>query len=263
MPVSRSDAADLHGFDDGLGISPHAIIEPAAVIGPNVIIDHFAIIKGSVELGDGCHVHSHAVIGDVPQDRKFAGETSSVRIGEGTVIREGVTIHRATGAGNTTVVGQRCYLMTQSHVAHNCILGNQVTLVSGALVGGHVQIDDDVIVGGNTGVHQCVRIGCLAILAAGSLVSQDVPPFALTDRRGQVAGINLVGLRRAGYTSIERNEIKEAYRLLYRCGIPAKDIVATLSENAHSDAVFKLIDFLKGASERGLCRSATTKSALN
>jgi UDP-N-acetylglucosamine acyltransferase len=103
----------------------------------------------------------------------------------------------------------------------------------------------------------------LSILAAGSLVSQDVPPFALTDRRGQVAGINLVGLRRAGYTSIERNEIKEAFRLLYRCGIPAKDIVATLSENAHSDAVFKLIDFLKGASERGLCRSAATKSALN
>lgn len=256
MSVSASAVGTVHDWEGGSEISPYAIIAATATIGPNVIIEPFAVIKGSVDLGDGCRVHSHAVIGDVPQDRKFAGESTSVRIGEGTVIREGATVHRATGEGNVTVVGRRCYLMTQSHVAHNCRLGNQVTLVSGALLGGHVEVDDDVIVGGNTGVHQCVRIGCLAILAAGSLVSQDVPPFALTDRHGHVAGINLVGLRRAGYTSIERNEIKEAYRLLYRCGIPAKDIVAALSENAHSDAVFKLIDFLKGTSQRGLCRSA-------
>ncbi|OAI55387.1 hypothetical protein AYO47_00345 [Planctomyces sp. SCGC AG-212-M04] len=225
-----------------------------------MIIDPFAIIKAGVELGDRCHVHSHAVIGGVPQDRRFSGEASAVLIGEGTVIREGATVHRATGEGNTTVVGRRCYLMTQSHVAHNCVLGDQVTLVSGALLGGHVQIDDDVIVGGNTGVHQCVRVGCLAILAAGSLVSQDVPPFALTDRNGHVAGINLVGLRRAGYTSVERAEIKEAFRLLYRSRIAAKDIVAALTGLAQSDAVFKLIDFLKAKSQRGLTRSAANSS---
>ncbi|HVJ68735.1 MAG TPA: acyl-ACP--UDP-N-acetylglucosamine O-acyltransferase [Caulifigura sp.] len=261
MSVARSEVTSLNSVLDVDGISPHAVVDAGAKIGANVIVEPFAVIKGMVQLGDGCHVHSQAVIGDVPQDRKFNGESSGVRVGEGTVIREGATIHRATGEANTTVVGKRCYLMTQSHVAHNCVIGNNVTLVSGALLGGHVEIDDDVIVGGNTGVHQCVRIGALSILAAGSLVSQDVPPFALTDRHGRVAGINLVGLRRAGYSSVERNEIKEAYRQLYRCGIPAREIVDVLTANAHSDAVFKLIEFLKGNSIRGLSRSTGLRTS--
>jgi UDP-N-acetylglucosamine acyltransferase len=248
--------ADVHATAE---ISPHALVDAHAIIGSNVTIDPFAIVTGAVELGNDCHVHSHAVIGDIPQDRKFTGEQSSVRIGEGTIIREGATVHRATGLGNTTIIGQRCYLMTNSHVAHNCTLGHNVTLVSGVLLGGHVQIDDDVIIGGNTGVHQCVRIGCLSILAAGSLVSQDVPPFSLTDRRGRVAGVNLVGLRRAGYGSVERAEIKEAFRLLYRCGIPAQDIVQTLTQNAASDAVLPLIAFLNAPSMRGLCRPTVSR----
>lgn len=244
-------------------VSPHALVDPSASLGANVVIDAFAVVTGAVELGDDCRVHSHAVIGDTPQDRKFVGEDSSVRIGAGTIVREGATIHRATGAGNATVIGRRCFLMTNSHVAHNCILGDNVTLVSGALLGGHVEIDDDVIVGGNTGVHQFVRIGCLAILAAGSLVVQDVPPFALTDRRGRVTGINLVGLRRAGYTSVERTEIKEAFRLLYRCGIPAKDIVETLCRSTGSDALAPLINFLKAPSVRALCRATVSRPDTN
>jgi UDP-N-acetylglucosamine acyltransferase len=243
-------------------VSPHALVDATAILGANVTIDAFAVIIGAVELGDDCHLHTHAVVGGTPQDRKFAGEHSSVRIGEGTILREGATVHRATGAGNATVVGRRCYLMTNSHVAHNCTLGDNVTLVSGALLGGHVQIDDDVIVGGNTGVHQFVRIGCLSILAAGSLVVQDVPPFALTDRRGRVAGVNLVGLRRAGYTPVERAEIKEAFRLLYRCGIPAQDIVESLTQSGSSDAVAPLIDFLRAPSTRGLCRSAVKRGTV-
>lgn len=224
-----------------------------------MVIDPFAVVHPSVELGDRSRVHSHAVLGDLPQDREFAGEATSLRIGERAVIREGATVHRATGVGCETRIGRDALLMTNSHVGHNCILGDNVTLISGSLVGGHCRLGDHVTVGGNTAVHQFVRIGSFSMLAGCSAVVQDVPPFALTDRLGRVAGVNWIGLRRAGFSAKVREEIRAAYRLLYQSGFSANQVVHMLASQPHSQAIANIIEFLDGDSSRGLCRGPSRR----
>jgi UDP-N-acetylglucosamine acyltransferase len=139
MAIHATAFIDSHAVvDPTCEIGPHVVIDGPVRIGPGCWLGPSVIVVGHTEIGAGCFVHSHAVLGDVPQDRKFKGSISSCRVGEGCVIREGVTIHRASVEGAATVIGDRCYLMTNSHVAHDCILQNEVTLVSGALLGGHV-----------------------------------------------------------------------------------------------------------------------------
>ncbi len=213
-------------------------------------------LSGNTELGDHCRIHSYAAIGDVPQDRSFHDEESSCIVGAGTVVREGCTIHRGTGAGTQTVIGQRCYLMTNSHVGHNCIVGDDVTLVSGALLGGYVSVGDGAVIAGNAGIHQFVRIGSLAIVSCVSCIVQDVPPFAMTDRRGRIAGINLTGLKRAGFKPDDRTAIREAFRVIYRSTQSPTAIADELAREFCGTAVQPLITFLRAPSRRGLCRAS-------
>ncbi len=235
-------------------IGPNVVINGPARIGPDCNFGPSAIVLGNTEIGAGCSVHSHAVIGDIPQDHKFTGAESYCRIGQACVIREGVTIHRACVEGEATVVGDRCYLMTNSHVAHDCVLADEVTLVSGALLGGHVQIGRKAIISGNTGVHQFVRIGEMAMIGGVAMISQDIPPFAMTNHNGEIAGLNAVGLMRAGVSRDERQEIKALFKIVYRSGMTLARAVELASELAVTEAGRHFVEFFDESSRRGIRR---------
>jgi UDP-N-acetylglucosamine acyltransferase len=202
-------------------IHPTAVIEDGAVIGEGTEIGPHAAIYRHVTLGPNCRIHAGAIIGDVPQDLAFKNVESYVRIGANCVIREHVTIHRGTKADTSTIVGDDCYLMTNSHVAHNVRLGSRVIVASGALLAGYVEVGDLAFVSGSSVVHQFVRIGRLAMLSGLSGIGKDVPPFCTT--RGfevnRIGGLNVVGMRRAGMAPAQRAEVKRAFKLLYRSGL--------------------------------------------
>lgn len=235
-------------------IGPYVVIDGPVRVGPGCKIDPAAILMGHTEIGARCHIHAHAVVGDLPQDRAFHGEVSFCKIGDDCIIREGSTVHRGTKPGTTTTIGDRCMLMTNSHVGHNCTVGNDVTLVSGVLLGGYVTMGDKSMIGGGAAVHQFVRIGELAMVAGITAAVRDVPPFAMTDRTGTVVGLNVVGLRRAGLTSQERNELKQAFKIVYHSGLPREQWLAALGGLTTTPACQKLLDFLTPESTRGVTK---------
>jgi UDP-N-acetylglucosamine acyltransferase len=237
-------------------VGPFAVISGPVHIGPACRIAASAIILGDTEIGAGCTIHSHAVIGDLPQDRAYDGAPSYCRVGENCIIREGVTVHRGTAADTGTVIGDDCMLMTNSHVGHNCEIGSGVTLVSGALLAGHVHVGSRATISGNAAIHQFVRVGELAMISGLAKVTQDVPPFFMTDREGAVVGENRVGLMRAGFTPVERQEIKTAFRIIYRCGMSHQAALDYLSGYVTSDAGHRLLAFCSEKSKRGLSRNA-------
>jgi UDP-N-acetylglucosamine acyltransferase len=238
-----------------VSVGPYVVIDGPVKIGSGTIIKASAVITGNTTIGERCQIFPHAVIGEAGQDKHYQGEDSRVVIGDDCILREGVTVHRATGEGAETTIGDRCFLMSNAHVGHNCVVGNDAILISGCLLGGHASIGERTVISGNTAIHQFVRIGTLAMLGGVAPVVQDVPPFTLTDHEGHVAGINLVGLKRAGYTSEQRGEIKEAYRLLYRENLPLAQVVAMLRQNDFSETLQPLIEFLNG-SNRGITKGS-------
>lgn len=236
-------------------VGPGAVIEPEVEVGPGCHIMANAVVLRGTRLGANCRVFPTAVLGGPPQDAKYAGEPSTVEIGEGSVIREGATVHRATGEGQRTVLGPGCVLMAQAHVGHNSTVGARVVLANGALVAGHVEIGEGAFLSGNACVHQYCRIGRLAMMGGNSAISLDLPPFLLaTSTRGNaVGGLNTVGLRRAGVSSQARQALKEAFRLLYRQR--DRTIPEVLDELAASSCaeVRELAAFCR-ASRRGVIR---------
>lgn len=248
-PTAVVDSAAV--IDPSASIGPFAVITGPVEIGADCVIDATAIVMGHTTLGAGCRVHAHAVVGDSPQDHKYRGEVSYCRIGEGTAIREGATVHRGTAPGSTTLVGKRCLLMTNSHVGHNCELGDDVVLVSGALLGGHVEVGQRAIISGNAAVHQFVRIGELALVGILARITQDVPPFCITDQEGNVVAENRVGMKRAGFTVGERMELKAAFSAIYRDGIGRNAAVKYLQSTVATDAGRRLLAFFATDSSRG------------
>ncbi|MGB8168852.1 MAG: acyl-ACP--UDP-N-acetylglucosamine O-acyltransferase [Chthoniobacteraceae bacterium] len=253
-------------------IHPTAVIHPQAQLGVNVTIGPFAVIESPSQIGDGCIIHAHAVItghvvmgkdnvighgaliGGDPQDFAFHPEVQSgVQIGDGNKIREYCTIHRGTSNDSSTVVGSHCFLMGGSHLAHNVRLGDHVILANNALLGGHVIVEDRVFVGGGCVFHQHIRIGQLAICQGASAFSKDIPPFTIAAERNGVAGLNVVGLRRAGLTTVERVEIKDAFKLLYRSGLNVRQALAAAAKRTwgpHSQAFW---EFVLAAGKKGVC----------
>lgn len=249
-----------------------AVVSETARLGNNVKIGAMAFIDDNVELGDNVEIgpsavvlryttvgrdskiHSHAVVGDTPQDMAFENKESFTHIGERCVIREGVTIHRGTKPGTATEIGSDCYLMCNSHCAHNVKLGNNVILVNGSLLAGYVEVGDRAFISGNCLIHQFVRIGKLAMLSGSSGVSKDVPPFCTTKgvAANTVAGLNVVGMRRAGIKPDERLRIKQCYRLLYRSGLNTRDAVAKMKEMELSPLMSEFCLFVE-ESKRGVC----------
>jgi UDP-N-acetylglucosamine acyltransferase len=213
------------------------------------------VLEGVVDLQPGARIGHGSVIGGMPQDLKFkAGTRSGVRIGGGTVVREHVTIHRATTPGAWTEIGRECLLMSGSHVAHDCRLGDQVIVINYAGITGHCDIANRATIGGLSGLHPFTRVGESAYIGGCSKVVSDVPPYMLVDGApGTVRGVNVIGLRRAGMPADDRRALQDAYRILYRSGLAPKTAAERLRDTlGHHDAVRRLVEFI-GASRRGIC----------
>ncbi|MEW6201663.1 MAG: acyl-ACP--UDP-N-acetylglucosamine O-acyltransferase, partial [bacterium] len=241
---------------------PFSIIEKGTVIGEGTVIHSNVEIKEGTHIGRNCEIHHGAVLGGIPQDIKFRGEESYLRIGDGAQIREYVTLHRASGEGEHTIVGEECMLMANSHIGHNCRVGKQVVLANLTALGGFVTIGDYTFIGGLTGIHQFVKVGEYVMVGAAGAVFEDVPPFMMTSGgyRSPVCGLNIVGLRRAGFSPEIISELKKAYRLIYKSDNSKEKIIETLStEFSGHETIRSLISFLK-ASERGISRSVSKPS---
>ena len=198
-------------------------------------------------LGRNCDIHMNAVIGHLPQDFSHKGEPVATVLGDGVTVRENATIHGSVGP-TPTLVGDNCYLMVGSHVAHNCKLGRGVLLANGALLAGHVSVEDGAIVSGNVVIHQFVRIGRLAMLSGGSRFGMDVPPYLIGDGVNAVTTLNAVGLRRAAsLTDEDRREIKAAYKILYRSGLELKDALGAAAGGVQESRRGALAGVLHGA----------------
>jgi UDP-N-acetylglucosamine acyltransferase len=237
-----------------MSIHPTAVIHKTAKIHEDVEIGPYAIIGENTEIGRGCKIFSHAVVGSQCQDLKYKGEKSYVRVGENTSIREFVTINRATGEGEETIVGRNCLLMAYVHVAHNCRVGNNVVIANCGTLAGHVEIEDKAIIGGLVAIHQFCRIGMLSITGGCSKVVQDVPPFMIADGHpSKIHSINTVGLTRNNIPESVRKNLKQAYKILYREGLSISGAAEKINkEIPHSREILHLLDFIKKA-KRGIC----------
>ena len=217
-------------------VGAFAIVEAGATLGAGCRIAAHAIVKARVELGGGVRVDHFAVVGGDPQDLSFDPATDSgTRIGDRTVIREHVTIHRATQAGARTIVGADCLLMAGSHVAHDCVLGDHVILANGCMLGGHVLVGDKAFVSGGVAVHQFCRIGGGALVSGNAVITEDVPPNALAHGRNLIAGLNLIGLRRRAVAAPAVAEIKRAYHAVYA----THGACATLAQKALTEGGYQ------------------------
>ncbi len=238
----------------GVEIGPYAVIGPRVEIAPGCRIGPHAVIVSHTRIGEGSAIHAHAVLGDTPQDLAFADAPTWVEIGANVVIREGVTIHRGTKPDSATRVGDGCFLMANSHLAHNVTLGRRVIIANGALLAGYVEIGDGAFLSGNVVVHQFCRIGRLALLSGGSAIAQDVAPFCATysAARNRLAGLNVIGMRRAGFSPEDRMMVKRAFRLLFRSGLTPAEAIARIRAELPSGPAQEMADFAVGA-KRGLC----------
>jgi len=235
-------------------IGPYALIDGPVTIGPACTIHAGAKLLGSITMGTRNVVHSNAVLGDWPQDRKYKGEPSEVIIGDDNIFREGVTIHRGTGASTKTVIANRCYFMVNSHVGHNCVISDDVTLVNGALLGGHVHVGERVIIGGNCAVHQFCRVGRLAMLSNACCLQVDMPPFFISMATNTITQLNAVGLRRSGMPKESINAIRKMFQLGFR-DVQNRTLSAALAalpaEVLAAPEVQEIIAFCKGT-KRGI-----------
>lgn len=236
-------------------IGPYAVIASGTVIGPGTRIGPHAVIHPHTTLGANCSVHAHAVLGDNPQDFAFDPATRShVVIGEGVTLREHVTIHRGTKPDTATEVGDGCFLMAGAHLAHNVKLGRRVIMANNALLAGYVEVGDNAFISGGAVVHQFTRIGRLALLSGNSGIGKDVPPFCVCAgvERNSVAGLNIVGLRRAGIGPEHRKQIKRAFDLLYRSALNFRDVPAAIRAEIPDGPALEIADFI-ATSKRGIC----------
>ncbi|MCS7150846.1 MAG: acyl-ACP--UDP-N-acetylglucosamine O-acyltransferase [Endomicrobia bacterium] len=251
-------------------VHPTAVIHPTAKIGPYSVIGPDVIIEENVQVGSYCNIEYATIkqntrifdsvcIGTLPQDIKYKGEKTRVIIGENCVIREFVTIHRGTTT-KLTSVGNNCYLMAYSHIAHDCRVGNDVTFANGGTLAGHVIVEDGVTIGGLVAVHQYVRIGKYSMLGGGAMVSKDVPPYVMVvGDRAELWGINVIGLRRKGFSKDKIKEIKTVYKKLFRSKLPLSEAIKLVErENNYSEEVKYMLDFIK-SSKRGICRTPRRK----
>jgi len=259
------------GIDPSAHVHASAIVEDGAVIGPDCIVGPFCMIGPKVRLGQGVELKSHvvvtgdteigdetvifpfAVIGEIPQDLKFAGEDTKLVIGKRNRIREHVTMNTGTaGGGYVTRVGDDGLFMAGCHVAHDAQIGNHVILVNNVAVAGHVVIEDEVIVGGLSGLHQWVRVGRGAIIGALSMVTADVLPHALVQGpRGELDGLNLVGLKRRGVDRADITALRAAFLMLKQGEGSFQERAKRLEEEADSDYVREMVAFILGDSDRG------------
>jgi len=258
MPEIHPTAVVATGaeLDDDVVIGPYAIVGEKVKVGADSRIGAHSVVEGHTTIGRKNVVFHHVSIGAAPQDLKYRGEDTEVVIGDGNTLREFVTVHLGTvGGGGLTRMGDHNLIMNYSHIAHDSHMGSHNIVANGAQFAGHVTIEDYVVVGALVGVHQHTRVGESAILGAGAMVSQDVPPFCnATGDRATRHGLNLVGLKRRGFSADLVSSIKKAYRIVFRSGLRLVDAIARArNELPASPEIEHFLTFLE-ASERGICR---------
>lgn len=268
------------GIDPSAYVAPTARVHPYATIGPQSHIGEFCVIESDVEVGVGCmlepyvyvkrwttlgdfnEISSGTVLGTDPLDKTFGGERSYLRIGNNNKIREHYTISRGTQPESETRIGNGNYIMTSGHIAHNCTLWNDIVVASCALVAGHVEIESQAFLSGGVVVHQHSRIGRLAMVGGNTRVNSDLPPYFLySDFNVAAKGLNLVGLRRAGFTNEEIRALKTAFSLLYRSGLSRKESLERILMEVPSDHTRHVVDFIE-RSKRGICGLARQSKVL-
>ncbi len=239
----------------GVEIGPYCVVGENVEIGDGTILQAHVVINGWTEIGSGCTIYPFATIGAASQDRKYKGERAFTRIGDRTVLREYVSIQRATGENEITAVGDDCLLLAYVHVAHNCVIGNGVTMSNLAQVAGHVEIGDCALLGGMAGVHQFTRVGRYAMVGGMSKINKDLPPFFLVEGNpAKPYGLNSVGLRRAGFSADERNEIKRFYKLLYDPKMNVSRAIVAMKQSVTTACGREVIAFLEAPSQRGILK---------
>ncbi len=249
-------------IEDGAGIGADVRVGPFCIVGPQVTLENDVILEGHVvvggrtHVGNGTHIFPFASIGLQPQDLKYRGENSELRIGANNSIREYVTMNPGTeGGGMLTKVGDNCLFMIGSHVAHDCLIGDSVILANNVALGGHVEIRDHAIVGGNSAIHQFVRIGEHAMIGGMSGIENDVIPYGSAfGERSQLAGLNIVGLKRRGFSKVEIHQLRAAYQELFTGGGTLNDRVNQVAgDYQDSPGVLKIVEFIRAESSRSLC----------
>lgn len=249
-------------IDSGAEVDSNVAIGPYSVIGDNVIIESGTVIGPHVvvdpytSIGPDCRIYQYAAVGTVPQDLKFGGEKSFVKIGAKTTVREFVTIHRGTAeGGGITEVGEENLLMAYTHVAHDCITGRKVILSNNTALGGHIVIGDCVVIGGFVAIHQFVRVGDYAFVGGKSAVVKDIPPYVLASGdRASLHGLNNVGLKRQGFPQETLLQLKKAYRIIFRIGLTLNEAIERVrAEVQQIPEVINFIEFIK-SSQRGITR---------
>lgn len=236
-------------------IDPHAIIHDDVEIGDNCYIGPYVVIYDGARIGNNVIIHQSASVSNVPQDLKFGNEKTYFYIGDNTTIREFVTLHRGTGEGGLSRIGENCLIMAYVHVPHDCIIGNNVIIANTVQIAGHVEIDDWVIIGGITAIHQFCKIGKHSMIGAGFKVTQDVPPFIIAGREPlRYMGLNVVGLRRRGFSNDDISSLKNAFDLFYNSGLNFSQAKEKIKETYGNIPVVKeLLDFF-ARSNRGIIR---------
>jgi UDP-N-acetylglucosamine acyltransferase len=236
-----------------VSIGPYAIVGPRVTVGDGCTVNAHAVLERNVKLGVGVKLGYGAVIGNDPQDLKYQGEETWVEVGDGTIIREYCTINRGTSATGKTTIGERCFLMSYVHVAHDCVIGHDVIIANSVQMAGHVTIDDRAIISGLVPIHQFVRIGTFAFVGGGSRVNQDVPPYTkAVGNPVHLYGLNSVGLQRAGFSPEIKLALKRAYRLLFNSDMTVtQGIARARAELPAGPEVEIFLRFIEG-SQRGV-----------
>ena len=239
---------------DDVAIGPYAVIGVNVVIGERSTIESHAVFESDVTIGSGNFIGHGAIIGTAPQDLSFSSERKThVAIGNNNVIREYCTIHRGSADGSSTRIGDKNFLMAGAHVGHNCEIGNSVIIANNCLLGGHVCIDDGAFLGGGCTFHQHMRVGRLAMTQGASAFGKDIPPFVVAAERNYVFGLNVVGLRRAGFSAKDRDEIKAAFKLVYASGLNIGQALKKAATMKLGAAAQEFLDFVANAKKRGIC----------
>lgn len=235
-------------------VGPFSIVGSEVTIGDNTIVQSHVVIEGEVAIGSGNFIGHGAIIGAPPQDVAFSPERKTrVEIGDDNIIREYCTIHRGSADGSATKIGYKNFLMAGAHVGHNCLIGNNVVVANNCLLAGHVRVDDGAFLGGGSTFHQFMHIGRLVMVQGSSAFGKDLPPFVVAAERNSVFGLNIVGMRRAGLSANDRDEIKEAFKLVYLSGLNTSQALKKAQTMTFGAPAREFLDFVAGSKKRGIC----------
>ena len=243
-------------LEDGVDIGPYSVIGDKVFIGSGTNIGSHVVIEPYVTIGQRCRIFQYAAIGAIPQDLKFKGEMSYVKIGRECIIREFVTIHRGTQlGGGVTEIGEGCLLMNYAHIAHDCRIGRRTIMANNATLAGHITIGNHCTIGGLSAVHQFTKVGEYAFIGGKTGVPKDIPPYVIASgERARLHGLNLVGLKRFGFPPKTITELKKAYRIVFRIGLTFNQAAERVkAEVDQIPEVIRFIEFIK-SSERGITR---------